>query len=156
RARARRPRGGPRRPPRAARRLRGARAALLRGDGGAHAAPPPGSACDPRPRGRMLRREPMQDPQAAPAAPPSWKTVKEYRDIRYERSEEGIAKITISRPEVRNAFRPETVMELLDAFGAAKDDLGVGVVLFTGEGPEAFCSGGDQRVRGSDGYVGED
>ena len=98
----------------------------------------------------------MQDPKAALAAPPSWKTVKEYRDIRYERSEEGIAKITISRPEVRNAFRPETVMELLDAFGAAKDDLGVGVVLFTGEGPEAFCSGGDQRVRGSDGYVGED
>src|SRR5262245_2436062 len=98
----------------------------------------------------------MQDPQAALVDPPSWKTVKEYRDIRYERSEEGIAKITISRPEVRNAFRPETVMELLDAFGAAKDDLGVGVVLFTGEGPEAFCSGGDQRVRGSDGYVGED
>jgi naphthoate synthase len=98
----------------------------------------------------------MQDPKAALAAPPSWKTVKQYRDIRYERSEEGIAKITISRPELRNAFRPETVMELLDAFGAAKDDLGVGVVLFTGEGPEAFCSGGDQRVRGSDGYVGED
>jgi naphthoate synthase len=98
----------------------------------------------------------MQDPKPALAALPSWKTVREYRDIRFERCEEGIAKITIARPHVRNAFRPETVMELLDAFTAAKNDLGVGVVLFTGEGSEAFCSGGDQKVRGNDGYVGED
>jgi len=98
----------------------------------------------------------MQTPKAPLASLPSWKSVREYRDIRFERCEEGIAKITIARPQVRNAFRPETVMELLDAFSAAKNDLGVGVVLFTGEGPEAFCSGGDQRVRGNDGYVGED
>jgi len=98
----------------------------------------------------------MLTPDAPTAPLPSWKAVREYRDIRFERCDEGIAKITICRPEVRNAFRPETVTELIDAFGAAKNDLGVGVVLFTGEGPEAFCSGGDQRVRGDDGYVGED
>jgi naphthoate synthase len=98
----------------------------------------------------------MQAANPIPSALPSWKTVREYRDVRFERCDEGIAKITICRPEVRNAFRPETIVELLDAFGAAKNDLGVGVVLFTGEGPEAFCSGGDQRVRGDDGYVGED
>ena len=98
----------------------------------------------------------MLTPDAPTAPLPSWKAVREYRDIRLERCDEGIAKITICRPEVRNAFRPETVTELIDAFGAAKNDLGVGVVLFTGEGPEAFCSGGDQRVRGDDGYVGED
>ena len=98
----------------------------------------------------------MQTANPMPTLLPSWKTVREYRDVRFERCDEGIAKITICRPEVRNAFRPETIAELLDAFGAAKNDLGVGVVLFTGEGPEAFCSGGDQRVRGDDGYVGED
>src|SRR5262247_3264899 len=87
---------------------------------------------------------------------PSWKTVREYRDIRYERCDEGIAKVTICRPEVRNAFRPETVRELIDAFARLRDDPEVGVVLFTGEGPEAFCSGGDQRVRGDAGYVGGD
>ena len=98
----------------------------------------------------------MQTANPTPTLLPCWKTVREYRDVRFERCDEGIAKITICRPEVRNAFRPETIVELLDAFGAAKNDLGVGVVLFTGEGPEAFCSGGDQRVRGDDGYVGED
>ncbi len=86
----------------------------------------------------------------------SWKTVKNYTDIRFEKCDEGIAKITIARPEVRNAFRPETVKELIDAFMCVREDLGVGVVLFTGEGPDAFCSGGDQKVRGSAGYVGED
>ncbi len=86
----------------------------------------------------------------------SWKTVKSYTDIRFEKCEEGIAKITIARPEVRNAFRPQTVMELIDAFRCVREDSGVGVVLLTGEGPDAFCSGGDQRVRGSAGYVGED
>ncbi len=85
-----------------------------------------------------------------------WKTIKEYADIRYERAaNEGIAKITINRPEVRNAFRPETVAELIDAFNLARDDMTTGVVLLTGEGDLAFCSGGDQRVRGEGGYVGE-
>ncbi|MDQ2890438.1 MAG: 1,4-dihydroxy-2-naphthoyl-CoA synthase [Gemmatimonadota bacterium] len=85
-----------------------------------------------------------------------WKTIKEYKDIRYERAgDEGIAKITINRPEVHNAFRPETVAELIDAFDHARDDMTTGVVLLTGEGDQAFCSGGDQRVRGHGGYVGE-
>jgi naphthoate synthase len=81
----------------------------------------------------------------------------EYTDIRYELAtgpDAGIAKITINRPEVRNAFRPETVVELIDAFDRAREDLDVGVVILTGEGPDAFCSGGDQRVRGErGGYV---
>ncbi len=86
-----------------------------------------------------------------------WKTIKEYTDIRYERlGDEPIAKITINRPEVRNAFRPETVNELIDAFNLARDDMTTGVVLLTGEGEHAFCSGGDQRVRGEGGYVGGD
>jgi len=79
----------------------------------------------------------------------------EYGDIRYETAE-GVAKLTISRPEVRNAFRPRTLYELRDAFERARDDPGVGVVILTGEGTEAFCSGGDQRIRGDDGYVGDD
>jgi len=81
-----------------------------------------------------------------------WRPAGEYTDIRYETAE-GIAKITIDRPEVRNAFRPLTVRELSHAFEAARDDPGIGVVILTGEGPLAFCSGGDQRVRGDDGYV---
>jgi naphthoate synthase len=84
-----------------------------------------------------------------------WKTVRDYRDIRFEKAE-GIAKITIDRPEVRNAFRPQTLFELIDAFSRAREDQEIGVVLFTGEGPDAFCSGGDQKVRGDAGYVGED
>ena len=84
-----------------------------------------------------------------------WKTITKYEDIRYERSDDGIAKITINRPEVRNAFRPETVKELIDAFNHARDDMTTGVVLLTGEGDLAFCSGGDQRVRGKGGYVGQ-
>ncbi len=87
--------------------------------------------------------------------PVAWQRVRDYTDIISERGE-GIAKITINRPEVRNAFRPETVMELLDAFAEAREDSSVGVVLFTGAGTEAFCSGGDQRVRGDAGYVGKD
>jgi len=83
-----------------------------------------------------------------------WQPAGEYTDIRYEIAE-GIAKITIDRPEVRNAFRPETVMELSDAFERAREDTSVGVIILTGEGPLAFCSGGDQRVRGDTGYVGE-
>jgi naphthoate synthase len=84
----------------------------------------------------------------------TWEPAADYEDIRYEtssREDAGIAKITINRPEVRNAFRPETVIELSDAFTRAREDLGVGVVILTGEGPEAFCSGGDQRVRGQRG-----
>ena len=87
----------------------------------------------------------------------TWQDAAEYSDIRYELStgaDAGIAKITINRPEVRNAFRPETVIELSDAFERAREDLDVGVVILTGEGPDAFCSGGDQRVRGQrGGYV---
>src|SRR5215210_2164293 len=83
-----------------------------------------------------------------------WQPTGDYTDIRSERAE-GIAKITICRPEVRNAFRPLTVRELITAFDAARDDPDVGVVILTGEGPDAFCSGGDQKVRGDDGYVDE-
>ncbi len=86
---------------------------------------------------------------------PDWKARGSYRDIRYETAE-GMAKITINRPEVRNAFRPQTLFELMDAFAAAREDREVGVVILTGEGKEAFCSGGDQRVRGEGGYVGDD
>jgi naphthoate synthase len=87
----------------------------------------------------------------------SWHAVGDYTDIRYELGEQetaGIAKITIDRAEVRNAFRPETVIELSHAFERAREDQTVGVVILTGEGPDAFCSGGDQRVRGQrGGYV---
>jgi naphthoate synthase len=86
----------------------------------------------------------------------NWKSARSYEDIRYEKSEDGIAKITIARPEVRNAFRPRTLFELIDAFSRVREDPKLGVVLFTGEGTEAFCSGGDQRVRGDSGYVGDD
>jgi naphthoate synthase len=87
--------------------------------------------------------------------PVDWTSGAEYTDIRYELSGDGIAKITIDRPEVRNAFRPQTVIELSDAFDRAREDTGVGVVILTGEGPHAFCSGGDQRVRGDTGYLTE-
>ncbi len=87
----------------------------------------------------------------------TWRTIREYTDILYERAEgEGIAKITINRPEVRNAFRPQTVSEMIDAFDAVREDPEIGVVLLTGAGPKAFCSGGDQKVRGEGGYVGSD
>jgi naphthoate synthase len=86
----------------------------------------------------------------------NWKTVKSFEDIRFERTDDGVAKITICRPEVRNAFRPKTLFELFEAFSLAREDQEVGVVLFTGEGPDAFCSGGDQRIRGEAGYVGDD
>ena len=84
-----------------------------------------------------------------------WAPAGEYGDIRYETAE-GIAKITINRPDVRNAFRPQTLFELSDAFDRARDDTSVGVIVLTGEGPLAFCSGGDQRIRGDDGYIGDD
>lgn len=91
----------------------------------------------------------------------NWQTIKEYEDITFKKSE-GVARIAFNRPEVRNAFRPKTVFELLDAFTIAEEDREIGVILLTGEGPSAkdggwaFCSGGDQRVRGKFGYEGED
>jgi len=92
--------------------------------------------------------------------PYKWKKVKDYSDIIYEKMD-GIAKITINRPEVRNAFRPETVMQMYNAFSDAREDQEIGVILLTGKGPAkdgkyAFCSGGDQRFRGDKGYVGKD
>src|ERR1700694_5253628 len=84
--------------------------------------------------------------------PVAWTKVRDFHDIKYEHFE-GIAKITINRPEVRNAFRPETIFELQEAFAHVRDDPSIGVVLLTGEGPDAFCSGGDQRIRGDGGYV---
>ena len=86
---------------------------------------------------------------------PAWESRGDYGDIRYEVAE-GLAKITIARPEVRNAFRPQTLFELADAFNIARDDSSVGAIIFTGEGPDAFCSGGDQKIRGDDGYLGDD
>ena len=89
----------------------------------------------------------------------AWKTIQKFKDIKYEAGKndaEGIAKITINRPEVRNAFRPQTVFELKEAFSLAREDQGVGVIILTGEGEKAFCSGGDQKIRGDKGYVGSD
>ncbi len=90
--------------------------------------------------------------------PVEWKLVETLglEDVRYEKSPDGIAKITICRPEVRNAFRPLTVREMERCFADARDDEAIGVVILTGEGDEAFCAGGDQRVRGDGGYVGSD
>ena len=90
----------------------------------------------------------------------NWQKAKEYQDIIYEKMD-GIAKVTINRPKVRNAFRPETVWEMYDAFSDAREDPEIGVVLLTGKGPAkdgkyAFCSGGDQKIRGDKGYVGKD
>jgi naphthoate synthase len=85
----------------------------------------------------------------------TWTPIRHFTDIRYERTADGIAKITINRPEVRNAFRPLTVREMQDAFALAREDGTIGVVILTGEGSEAFCSGGDQRIRGDAGYVDE-
>jgi naphthoate synthase len=102
---------------------------------------------------------PIRHKQAPPEeelyAPIEWRSAEEFTDILYEKAD-GIAKITINRPEVRNAFRPQTLAELRDAFDRARDDLDVGSVILTGAGTEAFCSGGDQRIRGDDGYMGDD
>jgi naphthoate synthase len=87
----------------------------------------------------------------------AWSTVHDYQDIRFERSESGIAKVTIDRPDVHNAFRPETVTELIDAFARIRDHATIGCVLLTGAGDQAFCSGGDQRYKShAGGYVGGD
>ncbi|AUM16625.1 MULTISPECIES: 1,4-dihydroxy-2-naphthoyl-CoA synthase [Rhodococcus] len=85
----------------------------------------------------------------------TWTPVGAFEDIRYEHSGDGIAKITICRPEVRNAFRPQTLMEISDALVDAREDSSIGAIVLTGEGPDAFCSGGDQRVRGDTGYLTE-
>ena len=102
---------------------------------------------------------PIRHKQAPPEeqlyAPVEWRSAGEFEDILYEKAD-GIAKITINRPDVRNAFRPQTLAELRDAFNRARDDLDVGSIIFTGAGTEAFCSGGDQRIRGDDGYIGDD
>ena len=95
----------------------------------------------------------QEQAQIRPGA--DWQSAGEYEDIRYEIAD-GIAKITINRPEVRNAFRPQTLIDISDALNRAREDLDVGVIVLTGEGPLAFCSGGDQRVRGDTGYLAED
>jgi len=92
----------------------------------------------------------------APMGTTVWHKIKDYTDLKLEKTDDGIAKITINRPEVRNAFRPQTVTEMLDAFTHCRDDSSIGVVILTGEGTKAFCSGGDQKVRGDGGYVGDD
>ena len=86
----------------------------------------------------------------------TWNKISDFEDIRLEKTTDGVAKITINRPEVRNAFRPETVNELLVALDVVREDADVGVVILTGEGDKAFCSGGDQKVRGNAGYIGGD
>ena len=103
----------------------------------------------------MPSRHKQAPPEEELYAPVEWRSAEEFTDILYEKAD-GIAKITINRPEVRNAFRPQTLAELRDAFDRARDDLDVGSVIFTGAGTEAFCSGGDQRIRGDDGYMGDD
>ncbi|SVE03997.1 uncharacterized protein METZ01_LOCUS456851, partial [marine metagenome] len=89
----------------------------------------------------------------------NWDVIKNFKDIKYEKGTqqaEGINKITINRPKVRNAFRPTTVFELKEAFTLAREDQTCGVIILTGEGEKAFCSGGDQSIRGDAGYVGDD
>jgi naphthoate synthase len=100
----------------------------------------------------------LADPAHSSMTPAcGWVASGDFRDIRYELSEpSGIAKITICRPEKRNAFRPQTLFELRDAFDMARDDDSVGVIILTGQGDWAFCSGGDQVIRGNDGYIGDD
>lgn len=97
--------------------------------------------------------DPLDEFRSSPL--PRWERPFEYQDIIYEVAE-GIARITINRPERRNAFRPQTIVELSNAFERARDDLTVGAIILTGAGPDAFCSGGDQKIRGDDGYIGDD
>lgn len=99
--------------------------------------------------------QPMLDTSHLPRVP-DWKKAGDFEDILYEKSEDGIAKITINRPQVRNAFRPLTVREMETALADARDDENIGAIILTGQGKDAFCSGGDQKVRGNGGYVGGD
>jgi naphthoate synthase len=94
----------------------------------------------------------MTEGPAPSDAPVAWESSGDYTDIRYDTSAEGIAKITIARPEVHNAFRPQTIIQISQALEVAREDESVGVIILTGEGDRAFCSGGDQRVRGDSGY----
>ncbi|MFL5900290.1 MAG: 1,4-dihydroxy-2-naphthoyl-CoA synthase [Solirubrobacterales bacterium] len=102
----------------------------------------------------MPQRHKEAPPEQDLYAPIEWRSAAEYGDIRYEVAD-GIAKITIDRPEVHNAFRPQTLVEISAAFELAREDTEVGVIILTGEGPRAFCSGGDQQVRGDSGYLAE-
>ena len=99
--------------------------------------------------------QPMFDTSHLPPVP-EWHKAGEFTDIVYEKCSDGIAKITINRPQVHNAFRPQTVMEMSRALNDARNDADVGVIILTGMGENAFCSGGDQKVRGTGGYVGDD
>lgn len=99
--------------------------------------------------------QPMLDTSHLPPVP-EWHKAGEFTDIVYEKCSDGIAKITINRPQVHNAFRPQTVMEMSRALNDARNDADVGVIILTGMGEKAFCSGGDQKVRGTGGYVGDD
>lgn len=99
--------------------------------------------------------QPMLDTSHLPPVP-EWHKAGEFTDIVYEKCSDGIAKITINRPQVHNAFRPQTVMEMSRVLNDARNDAGVGVIILTGMGENAFCSGGDQKVRGMGGYVGDD
>ncbi len=101
------------------------------------------------PRGNLLPEDSLIQPGA------DWQPQGDYKDIRYGTAD-GIAKLTIWRPEVRNAFRPQTLFELSDALGRARDDDRIGAIILAGAGDLAFCSGGDQRIRGDDGYLGDD
>jgi len=100
-----------------------------------------------------VQPDPLDELRGLPL--PAFEQVGQYRDITYEVAE-GIARITICRPEVRNAFRPQTLDEMTAAFSAARDNPDVGTIILRGQGPDAFCSGGDQRIRGDDGYLGDD
>jgi naphthoate synthase len=118
---------------------------------GGRPAPPGGVGDRPGPASGVGGRTP-----GTASSETAWRPAGEYDDIRYDvLGTEGIAKITICRPEVRNAFRPKTLFELSHAFNEARDDSDIGVIILTGEGTEAFCSGGDQRIRGDDGYKDE-
>lgn len=99
--------------------------------------------------------QPMLDTSHLPPVP-EWHKAGEFTDIVYEKCSDGISKITINRPQVHNAFRPQTVMEMSRALNDARNDADVGVIILTGMGEKAFCSGGDQKVRGTGGYVGDD
>lgn len=103
----------------------------------------------------MPERHKASPPEESLYAPIEWDSIGSFRDITYEKGD-SIAKISINRPDVHNAFRPQTLAELREAFGWARDDLEVASIIFTGAGTEAFCSGGDQTIRGDDGYIGDD
>ncbi len=100
----------------------------------------------------MTAQPPGETAGADRAPEVTWQTSGDFEDVRYETSDEGIAKITINRPEVHNAFRPQTIIEIGAALTLAREDESVGAIILTGEGTQAFCSGGDQRVRGDSGY----